>query len=236
MKTCMITFTALTAACLHGRTLCVKFLLDSGADITVPNARFFTPLLCAVKCGRWEVCDLLLASGADLDTTDQYGCTPLMMAAREGHTTVLTLLLEKGKYRIIYFSAICYDKLDFNSFSLWKNQSVLVHLYVLWFLALPFLFIFFLTFKYQQDFSANTMFIHVYPNCPAHQRQVSNQIYPSTRASLISMPPNIIACGDENVRYIFISMTVFVGPVIEVDRWKTFGFIIWHKYRLTILI
>ncbi|BFZ06329.1 hypothetical protein BsWGS_09368 [Bradybaena similaris] len=96
----LLSETALTAACLHGRTPCVKFLLDCGADITVPNARFFTPLLCAVKCGRWEVCDLLLASGADLDTTDQYGCTPLMMAAREGHTTVLTLLLEKGASQI----------------------------------------------------------------------------------------------------------------------------------------
>ncbi|CAG5131025.1 unnamed protein product [Candidula unifasciata] len=88
--------TALTAACLHGRITCVQFLLDSGADITVTNARFFTPLLCAAKCGHREVCELLVASGADLQITDHHGCTPLMMAAREGHTTVLAFLLDKG--------------------------------------------------------------------------------------------------------------------------------------------
>ncbi|CAL1529136.1 unnamed protein product [Lymnaea stagnalis] len=88
--------TALTAACLHGRKEAVHFLLESCADVTIPNSKSFTPLLCAAKSGRWEICDMLLATGAEGATPDKYGRTPLMIAASEGHTRVVSLLLEKG--------------------------------------------------------------------------------------------------------------------------------------------
>ncbi|KAH9514291.1 Protein tanc2, partial [Bulinus truncatus] len=88
--------TALTAACLHGRRETAHFLLDCGADVTLPNSKSFTPLLCAAKSGRWEICDMLLAVGAEISTPDKYGRTALMIAASEGHIRVVNLLLEKG--------------------------------------------------------------------------------------------------------------------------------------------
>ncbi|XP_013066522.2 uncharacterized protein LOC106054975 isoform X1 [Biomphalaria glabrata] len=88
--------TALTAACLHGRRETAHFLLDCGADVSLPNSKSFTPLLCAAKSGKWEICDMLMAAGADISTPDKYGRTPLMIAASEGHIRVVNLLLEKG--------------------------------------------------------------------------------------------------------------------------------------------
>ncbi|GFN90321.1 protein tanc2-like [Plakobranchus ocellatus] len=88
--------TAVTAACLHGRKEAAHFLLEIGADVTLPNSKSFPPLLCAAKSGRWEIADALLAVGAELETPDKFGRTAAMIAAGEGHAGVLNLLLDKG--------------------------------------------------------------------------------------------------------------------------------------------
>ncbi|GFR94297.1 protein TANC2, partial [Elysia marginata] len=88
--------TAVTAACLHGRKEAAHFLLEAGADVTLPNNKSFPPLLCAAKSGRWEIADALLTVGAEIEMPDKFGRTAAMIAAGEGHAGVLNLLLDKG--------------------------------------------------------------------------------------------------------------------------------------------
>ncbi|XP_071825328.1 uncharacterized protein [Apostichopus japonicus] len=88
--------TALTSACMQGRTDIVKFLLKRGASVKTTNQAQMTPLICAVRKGHWEIVDILLFHRASLVDVDRHGRTPLMLAAGEGHLAVLEILLSKG--------------------------------------------------------------------------------------------------------------------------------------------
>lgn len=114
--------TALTTAILQGRTDCAKFLIESGANIELPENN--TPLQCAIAQKNVEIINLLLNRGAifvnqfNLLNTLPMGCgrsfvdrlvkagtineqnsegdTALIYAAKTGKTAYVRHLLAKG--------------------------------------------------------------------------------------------------------------------------------------------
>ena len=114
--------TAVTAACLHGRKEAAHFLLEVGADVSLPNNKSFPPLLCAAKSGRWEIADALITVGAELEAPDKFGRTSAMIAAGEGHSGVLNLLLDKGQCLCAIGYIFSFHLLVFLDFSMGAYQ------------------------------------------------------------------------------------------------------------------
>jgi ankyrin repeat protein len=59
---------------------CVKVLLDSGADINLPDPDGVSPLLVAIMNANWDVAQHLITAGADVNQWDIFGETPLFIA------------------------------------------------------------------------------------------------------------------------------------------------------------
>ena len=64
----------------------LKFLVEKGANVDLPDVRGYTPLMRAVQApygfeGTPSVLDLLLSEGANVDVVDSGGMTPLLHAA-----------------------------------------------------------------------------------------------------------------------------------------------------------
>ncbi|MFZ8811217.1 MAG: ankyrin repeat domain-containing protein [Pyrobaculum sp.] len=79
-----------------GYLLCVKNLLDAGADPNMRNDLRETPLHYAAMEGHAEVVKMLLKHGANPNVRDFLGYTPLHYAAAYGRAEVVKLLLEHG--------------------------------------------------------------------------------------------------------------------------------------------
>ena len=47
--------TAVLYAALHGKSKCVRFLIENGADVNIANDTGYTPLICAAKKRRLRV-------------------------------------------------------------------------------------------------------------------------------------------------------------------------------------
>jgi ankyrin repeat protein len=92
----LLGFTPLHAAAVNGHHEACRLLLESGANVNVPNEEGYTPLHVAAYYGYHEICRLLLAKGAKVDALHKYDYTPLNEAASRGHLEVCRLLLEKG--------------------------------------------------------------------------------------------------------------------------------------------
>uniref|UniRef100_A0A0B7JYC2 Uncharacterized protein n=1 Tax=Bionectria ochroleuca TaxID=29856 RepID=A0A0B7JYC2_BIOOC len=89
--------TLLCRAASRGHLDMVEFLLEIGADLSVPNRlKNETPLWRAASAGHLAVTKLLLENGADLSVPNYSGETLLSRAASEGHIAVTKLLLENG--------------------------------------------------------------------------------------------------------------------------------------------
>lgn len=88
--------TALHLAALRGLAVCVREMLQSGAEPDVTNSELATPLHLAALGGRADVSKLLLEAGAALEANTAHGETPLMLAAFAGHAGVVKQLLRGG--------------------------------------------------------------------------------------------------------------------------------------------
>nr|CAD1841714.1 unnamed protein product [Ananas comosus var. bracteatus] len=99
--------TPLFHAALENHLAVVEYLLDHGADPSIPDERGYTVLHCAsrerVHCpslrftreGHCEVVNLLLSKGIPVDP-DSFVGTPLNAAARNRQEKIVKILLEHG--------------------------------------------------------------------------------------------------------------------------------------------
>ncbi|MFA5249985.1 MAG: ankyrin repeat domain-containing protein [Parachlamydiales bacterium] len=94
--------TALHLAVQAGKQETVRFLLERGADVNIPNSdpRSYlfrtTPLYLAVLQGNQTIVELLLKNGADVNIPNSHGDTPLHCAAQKGFLEIVQLLLDHG--------------------------------------------------------------------------------------------------------------------------------------------
>ena len=99
--------TPLMWACIEGRHLAVRDLLDKGANPNLINHYGATTLICSVMVGesdgagtdntRSDIVALLLRRSPVLrDVQDQDGCTALHVAAASGHRCCVKTLSELG--------------------------------------------------------------------------------------------------------------------------------------------
>lgn len=74
----------------------VKTLLNTGADVSLPNTLGDTALHLAAWNGRSNIVDILLEYGADPRSENNEGWTPLFCASRFGHIEDLKKLIDAG--------------------------------------------------------------------------------------------------------------------------------------------
>ena len=106
-------FTPLLYAARENCLLCVDVLLESGADIDLPDPDGVSPLHLAIVNANWDLARRLIEAGADVDQWDIYGEAPLFAAVGQRSRydggrasidplnetdglTVIRLLLERG--------------------------------------------------------------------------------------------------------------------------------------------
>jgi len=87
--------TAALCAAHHGRTACLRLLIDAGAQLEARTILGgFAPLHCAAQEGHAECCSLLLAMGSDANArTTGVKTTPLMKAISQQHSQCVRVLL-----------------------------------------------------------------------------------------------------------------------------------------------
>ncbi|XP_067010313.2 ankyrin-3 [Anabrus simplex] len=88
--------TLLHEAVRKGFVNCVRVLLDTGADVRVPDRRNLTPLHKAAEYGFTDVLLVLLEAGGDVNCRTHCGVTPLHLAAQYGHVECVSFLLDQG--------------------------------------------------------------------------------------------------------------------------------------------
>jgi ankyrin repeat protein len=59
---------------------CAEVLIESGADIDLPDPDGVSPLLVAIMNANWDLARYLIQAGADINQWDTYGETPLFIA------------------------------------------------------------------------------------------------------------------------------------------------------------
>ena len=74
----------------------VRELLDSGADVNVPQVDGMTALHWAVFYDDSDITALLVRSGANVSAENRYGVTPISLAAGNRNGDLVTLLLDAG--------------------------------------------------------------------------------------------------------------------------------------------
>ncbi len=88
--------TPLMAALFENQIEIAEFLIDSGADISIPRADRQTALMTAAYLGQAGMVDKLLSAGAGVNAVKDGGFTPLLIGAEGGSAEVGRLLLEAG--------------------------------------------------------------------------------------------------------------------------------------------
>ena len=90
-------FTPLLKAVWMNNVEVAQYLLDAGADSTIPSLEHGTALHVAAQNGNVEITDILLNQGCDATGLDRNGYTPLMLASRKaGAEDICEKLLVKG--------------------------------------------------------------------------------------------------------------------------------------------
>ena len=80
----------------RGEGLCVKILIDGGADVNVQTVDGTTPLMFAAENKQTACLKYILNAGAQVNDCNHYGETALMMAAEKGNLECLKILIEAG--------------------------------------------------------------------------------------------------------------------------------------------
>mmetsp|Transcript_13287 Transcript_13287/g.22703 ORF Transcript_13287/g.22703 Transcript_13287/m.22703 type:complete len:195 (+) Transcript_13287:118-702(+) len=91
--------TPLMQSVLHGRTKMVKFCLDHGADVTIPERDGYTPMHGAGFQGRSEIAALLKQAGVPLRDVHSDGYEPAIRScwgAEPRHTDAVEWFLANG--------------------------------------------------------------------------------------------------------------------------------------------
>jgi len=91
--------TAINTAVDHGRLNVVEFLLDRGADATIPEWKGVTPLMKAASDENISILRRLLREEAvrmNIDAQDRYGRTALYGACDFNQPAAVRLLLQSG--------------------------------------------------------------------------------------------------------------------------------------------
>ena len=73
-------FTPLLYAARENCIACTQVLLESGADIDLPDPDGVSPLLVAIMNGNWDLAERLIGAGADVNQWDIFGEAPLFTA------------------------------------------------------------------------------------------------------------------------------------------------------------
>ena len=96
-------FTPLTRSLRSGNFVLAKFLIEQGADISIPNDVLYTPIhfVCRARTSNYEaqisVTKLLLRKNSDINALTERGHSPLHLALRENaHPELVKLLLQNG--------------------------------------------------------------------------------------------------------------------------------------------
>ena len=91
--------TPLMMSVLMGYTDLVKFFLEKGADVTIPEKDGYTPVHGAGFQGRADIMEILIEHGLDPNDRHEDGFTPLHRACwgrEERHTETVRVLLDAG--------------------------------------------------------------------------------------------------------------------------------------------
>ena len=80
----------------RGEGLCVKILIDGGADVNVQNVDGTTPLMLAAENKQTACLNYILKAGAQVDERNHYGETALMIASENGRLECVKTLIEAG--------------------------------------------------------------------------------------------------------------------------------------------
>ena len=88
--------TPLAIACRFGHIEAARVLLERGADTTIRDKEYWSPLERASENGHVEVIRVLLRHGADVTAQDNTGTTPLHTSSAYGQPESARVLLEHG--------------------------------------------------------------------------------------------------------------------------------------------
>jgi len=77
----------------------VKYLVDHGAIIDIPDKRQRTPLYIAIRSKSLNIVKFLVDNGANVNHVDADNTTPLIDAARGGKLEIVKYLLDSGAYK-----------------------------------------------------------------------------------------------------------------------------------------
>ena len=86
--------TPLAIACRFGHTEAARILLERGADTTIRDREYWSPLERASENGHVDVIRVLLQYGADVKAQDNTGTTPLHTSSAYGQPESARVLLE----------------------------------------------------------------------------------------------------------------------------------------------
>ncbi|MDG3005037.1 ankyrin repeat domain-containing protein [Paludisphaera mucosa] len=88
-------WTPLMNAAFHGRTDCVRLLLENGADPDRQDLDFYSAITLAAAEAHWDIVRILVEHGADTTRGDLYSTTALGYARRQGEDEMIRYLESK---------------------------------------------------------------------------------------------------------------------------------------------
>lgn len=95
---------ALHLAAFNGKTDCVRYLLDAGANVNIKAYKEETPLHLACAMGNMAcISELLGVPGIDLNAVDSDGNTPIIYAYYNNHWGAVALLEAAGVDTSIFY-------------------------------------------------------------------------------------------------------------------------------------
>ena len=88
--------TPMHGAAAYGHPEMVKYLIEKGADVNIPNDFGYTPILGAASGGKVECMQYLIEAGADINMKLPQGEALIHLAALSGNLDMVKMLVENG--------------------------------------------------------------------------------------------------------------------------------------------